>query len=244
MGTSAGYSLPTSGNWPDFKRDLASLSSSGSSGPVESAQIGRTMGKYTEAHGGPRQAAQQMASASRTGAKLGGFLSNAQRIGLSESLVSEGLDNLVGQPPMHVLRGITDHLIGDGSILEDDIVREALLDLQLELFDKSETYEELSEDISELLQRDGVTTIVKRFFGMCIYKRFETHSTERLLKQVSGGVRAVKRLLREIKDFIFAKLDVRTHGQDLRDIDWRGAEGENISQEILTSVWRVYGTES
>lgn len=243
MGTSAGYGLPTSGNWPDFKRDLSSLASLASSGQTEPIHIGRTMGKYAEAHGGARQAAQQMSSASRTGAKLGGFLTGAQQAGLSQALEAEGLGELIGQTPTRVFRGLADHFIGNGSVLEDDIVREALLELRLELFGKCDTYPDLEMSLSELLQSDGVDSVIRRFFGMCIYKRFETHSTERLLKQVSGGVRAVKRLLREIKNYIFAKLDVRTHGREFTDVDWRGAEGENISQDILASVWRVYGED-
>lgn len=201
------------------------------------------MGKYAEAHGGSHQAAQQMASASRAGAKLGGFLTGARQAGLSQALDSEGLGELIGQTPTRVFRGLADHFIGNGSVLEDDIVREAVLELRLELFAKSDTYEELETSLSELLQRDGVDSVIRRFFGICIYKRFETHSTERLLKQISGGVRAVKRLLKEIKNYIFAKLDVRTHGRDLTSVDWRGPEGEKISQDILASVWRVYGDE-
>jgi len=201
------------------------------------------MGKYVEAHGSPRQAAQQMSPASRAGAKLGGFLTGAQRVGLSQALDAEGLGELIGQTPTQVFRGLADHFIGNGSVLEDDIVREALFELRLELFGDCDTYPDLETSLSELLQRDGVDSVIRRFFGICIYKRFETHSTERLLKQVSGGVRAVKRLLREIRNYISAKLDVRTHGREFTDIDWRGAEGENIAQDILASVWRVYGED-
>lgn len=243
MGTSAGYSPPTTGNWPDFKRDLTSLATSAASGPVDSERIGRTMGRYTEAHGGAQRAAQQMASATRTGAKLGGFLSNAQQNGLSQALADEGLGHLIGQSPTRVLEGITNHLVGPGSLLEEDIVRQALLDLQLEMYSDYDTYDDLDAALSGLLEHDGVDSVMKRFFGMCIYKQFETHSTERLLQKVSGGVRVAKRLLRDIKQHIFMMLDLHTHDRDLADINWRGAEGERISQEILAGVWRVYGAE-
>jgi len=237
MGTSAGYSLPTSGNWPDVKREVTSL---GTSGVADADSVGKLLSHYVQAHGGARQAAQQMSAASRVGAKLAGFLSGAQRDGLTQTLVNAGLGELVGQPVPDVLRGLTDYLAGPGSLLEEDIVRWALFDYQDEVFGACENYEELEAALSRLLERESIGTVLKRLFGFCIYRKFCTHFTERLMKVVSGA-RAVKHLLSDIKEFILSKLDVRTHGQDLMHVDWRGSEGDNLSRDILVSAWRVFG---
>jgi len=237
MGTSTGYSLPTSGNWPGVKRETTSL---GTTGVADPYSVGKLMGHYVQAHGGSRRAAQRMSAASRTGAKLGGFLAGVQREGLTQTLVNVGLGDLVGQPAPSVLRGLVDYLVGPGSLLEEDIVRWALFDYQDEIFSACEGYEELDAALSQLIETESIAAILKRFFGFCIYRRFRTHLAEHLMK-VASSARAAKRLLKDIKEFIFSKLDVRTHGQDPMQIDWRRAEGENLSQEILASVWRVFG---
>ncbi len=65
------------------------------------------------------------------------------------------------------------------------------------------------------------------------------HLTEHFMK-AARGARTTKRLLKDIKEFIFSKLDVRTHRRNLMQINWRGSEGNKLAQEILTSVLRVF----
>ena len=59
--------------------------------------------------------------------------------------------------------------------------------------------------------------------------------------KASDNLRTVWRLLKDIKEFILRKLEVRTFDQDLTQIDWRGSEGEKLSSEMLSSAWRVFG---
>jgi hypothetical protein len=196
------------------------------------------LSEYVQAHGGAKGAAQQMLAASQAGAGLAGFLVGVQHDGLAQTLVNAGLGELVGQPAHKVLRGLTDYLVGPGSLLEDDAVRSALLDYQEELFSMSD-YQELEAALTRLVQEDGIGTLLKRFFGYCIYRRLCMHLTEHFMK-AARGARATKRLLKDIKEFIFSKLDVRTHRRNLMQINWRGSEGNKLAQEILTSVLRVF----
>ena len=237
MGTSTGYGLPTSGNWPSVKRETTLL---GKAGTVGTGGAAKLMSHYTQAHGGSRQAALQMSTASRTGARLGGFLAGVQRGGLTQALTDANLGRLIGQAASDVLRGLTDFLIGPGSLLEEDIVRRALLDYQEEAFGACDSYEELDEAFSQLVHRQGIGIVLKKFFGFCVFRRFRVHVAERLMKAASS-IRAFKRLVDDVRSFIFAKLDVRTHNRDLMTVDWRGPEGNEFSQEILASVWRVFG---
>ena len=63
MGTSTGYSLPKTGNWPDAKREVTAWGGSGVSTPK---QLGKVTGEYVQAHGGARAAAQQSPVANLT----------------------------------------------------------------------------------------------------------------------------------------------------------------------------------
>lgn len=133
MGTSTGYSLPTSGNWPDVKRDVTSL---GRSGVASTGTMGRLMSDYVQAHGGYQRAAQQMSAASRAGAKFAGFLAGVQQRGFTQSLIDAGLGQLVGQSAPNVMRGLTDYLVGPGSLLEEDVVRWAFFEYLDAVFGK------------------------------------------------------------------------------------------------------------
>ena len=236
MGTSTGYSLPTSGNWPNVKRDVTSL---GRSGVADTGTIGRLMSDYVQAHGGYQRAAQQMSAASHAGAKLAGFLAGVQQSGLTQSLIDVGLGQLVGQSAPNVLRGLTDYLVGPGSLLEEDIVRWAFFEYLDEMFGRCD-YDELDTALSRLLERESIGTILRRVFSLCIYRRFRAHFSERLMK-AANSIRAAHRLFRDIKEFILGKLDVLTHGRDLIEVDWRGSEGEELSRDALASTWRVFG---
>jgi len=236
MGTSTGYPLPTSGNWPAVKGAVTSLGHSGVTDPVT---IGRLMGDYVQAHGGYQRAAQQMRAASRAGTKLAGFLASVPELGLTQSLIDAGLAQLVGQSALNVVRGLTDYLAGEGSLLEEDMVRWAIFDYLDQVFGQA-SYDELDRAISRLLERESIGAILRQVFGLCIYRRFRTHFSEGLMK-ASDNLRTVWRLLKDIKEFILRKLEVRTFDQDLTQIDWRGSEGEKLSSEMLSSAWRVFG---
>lgn len=236
MGTSTGYMLPTSGNWPDVKRDVTSL---GRSGVSDESGMRRLMSDYVQAHGGYQRATQQMPAARLTGARLGGFLAGVRQSGLTQSLVEAGLDQLVGQSAPKVMLGLADYLVGQGSLLEEDIVRWAIFDYLDETFGNA-SYEELEIAFSRLLQRESIGAILRQVFGLCIYRRFRTHFFERLLK-ATANTRTARQVFRDIKGFILGKLGLRTFGRDLAQIDWRGPDGERLSNEILASTWRVFG---
>lgn len=236
MGTSTGYNPPTSGNWPDVKRGVTNL---GSSGTADAGTIGGLMKDYVDAQGGHRGAAQQMSVASRAGAKFAGFLSGVRQGGLTQGLIDAGLGHLVGQSASNIVRGLTDYLVGPGSLLEEDIVRGAFFEYLDEMLGKC-NYDEMDEIFARLSQQEGIGAVLRQVFGLCIYRRFRTHFSERLMK-AADGARTVRRLLKDIKEFILGKLQVRTHGRDLTQINWRGPEGEALSSEILASTWRVFG---
>jgi hypothetical protein len=180
-----------------------------------------------------------MSAASRAGAKFAGFLAGVQQRGFTQSLIDAGLGQLVGQSAPNVLRGLTDYLVGPGSLLEEDIVRWAIFEYLDAVFGKCDD-EGLDEAFTAFSQQEGIGTILQRVFGLCIYRRFRTHFSERLMK-AADSIRTVRRLLRDIREFIFGKIEVRTYGRDLTRVDWRGSEGEALSREVLASTWRVFG---
>lgn len=237
MGTSTGYNLPTSGNWPDAKRAVTTWGQSGISNP---GQLGHIMSSYVRAPQGDGLVAHQSTQTNIAAARIGALVSSIRSDGLSRTLENAGLSYLVGRPALEVIRGIRDYLTGSGSSLDDELVREAFDDFQEEVIGQHETYEELDAALSRLALASTVSETIERFFGYLVYKKFKHDFSERLLK-VAGGVRQANRLLRDIKDYIFDTLRTKLHGRDLNQVNWQGREGIQMAEDIHASVWRVFG---
>lgn len=236
MGTSTGYNPPTTGNWPDFKREVTAV---GQSGSVDTEHIGRILRNYVQAHAGPLGATQQMARATRAGSRLGGFLDGVRRDGLQGSLENAGLQNLVGQPAPAVIQGIVDYLTGDDSLVEEDVARQALFDYYEELLGHyvDKDFAKLERELSQIVQQDDLGNLLRQFFGHCVFRKLQRDSEERLLK--AARVAGTRRLFRAIKNLIFGRLRAETFGQDLTKVQWHGSEGNRIAQGIMADVWRV-----
>lgn len=236
MGTSKAYSLPTTGNWPDMKRNVTDFASSGGAG---GGGVQGLLDSYVRARGGPNAAAQQMAAASGAGARLAGFLTSVSRQGLERALEETGLTELAGKTGTELLSAVRGFLVGPGSLMDDDIARWALIEYLNEVFGACHSVVDWESAVARLLE-NGLGRVLRHFFGLCIFRRFLADFSERLAK-ASGGVRSTRRLVRDIRAYILSKLNTRTFGRPLADVDWRGSEGVAISQEVLASTWRVFG---
>jgi hypothetical protein len=196
MGTSTSYSPPTTGNWPDFKREVTSL---GHSGETDTVGIGQMLNSYVRAHGGPKSAAQQMAHATRAGSRLGGFLDTVHRAGLQEALGDAGLQELVGQPAPAVIRGIVDYLTGNGSLIDESVVQEALFDYHEELLGDyyDEDFASLERKLTEIVQQNDLGDLLQRFFAHCVFRKLLRDSEERFLR--AAAVVGTRRLFRRVR---------------------------------------------
>lgn len=229
MGTSAGYSLPTSGNWSKVKHDVTNWVSTGASDP---GSVGQVASSYVEAHQGARQAAQQMAHATQAGSRFASFASEVVHNGLAETLTRSNLGQYVGRSASEVLRGIRDHLIGNNSLLENDVVQNGFVDFYEEQLLSDNTF----DGLERTLKQTDIGDMLVRFFGHCIYRQFVMQFQERMMRKVD--IPTTQRLLALMKDYIFTKLRVVTHGKDLTMVDWNGSEGNNLSGQILEGAWK------
>jgi len=237
MGTSTGSKLPTTGNWPDIKREVSGIARGDFATP---GGVDRALGDYVREHLGGAHSGSYNAQATNNGARFGGFLAGVQNNGLSQTLVDAGLGNLVGKPSQEVMRGLNEYLVGPSSLLEEDIARWALLDYQNDVLGACETYADLEAAFAALLARDNIGSIMKSFFGNYLYRLFKTHFAERIMK-AAGSLQSAKERFRLIKDTIALKLNLLTFEQDLSSINWRGADGQRLSQAIFSSVLNIFG---
>lgn len=105
-----------------------------SSGGSDRASMGRAVSKYVSTSaGGARLAAQRMGASRGAGARLLGFLADAQARGVREALRALDLESLAGRPITEIFVGLADHICPGAGTVDEGIAREAYIETIVEL---------------------------------------------------------------------------------------------------------------
>lgn len=166
-----------------------------SSGGSDRASLGRAVSGYVStASGGARQAAARMGSSRGSGARLLGFLSDAQTHGVREALRALNLEYLAGRPIEEVFVGLADYVCPDGGTVDEGISREAFIETIVDLAEFGIT------DLNALTS-DQMQTV---------FELFATHAIEaRLCNDIGtktvalpGSAHTARRVQAQLRDFI------------------------------------------
>lgn len=166
-----------------------------SSGGSDRASLGRAVAGYvSRSSGGARRAAQRMGSSRGAGARLLGFLSDAQAHGEREALRTLNLGHLAGRPIEEIFLGLVDYVCPDGGTIDEGISREAFV--------------ETIVDLSELGITDLNTLTTDQM--QTVFELFATHSIEaRLCNDIGtkaiilpGNAHTASRVQAQLRDFI------------------------------------------
>lgn len=104
------------------------------SGGSDRSSLGRAVSSYVStSSGGARQAAQRMGASRGSGARLLGFLTDAQARGAREALRSLNLEGLAGRPIADVFVGLADYICPNAGTVDEGIAREAFIETIIEL---------------------------------------------------------------------------------------------------------------
>lgn len=104
------------------------------SGGGDRANLGRAVSRYVStSSGGARQAAQRMGASRGAGARLLGFLADAQVRGVREALRSLDLEALAGRPIAEIFVGLADYICPGAGTVDEGIAREAYIETIIEL---------------------------------------------------------------------------------------------------------------
>ena len=166
-----------------------------SSGGSDRASLGRAIAGYvSRASGGARQAALRMGASRLAGAKLLGFLSDAQARGTHEALRALNLEGLAGRPIEEIFLGLTDYVCPDGGTVDEGIARDAFVDTIAELAELGVT--DLDSLTIEQMQ--------------AVFELYATHAIEaRICNDIGtqiitlpASVQLVERIQTQLRDFI------------------------------------------
>lgn len=165
------------------------------SGGSDRASLGRAVSKYVStSSGGARQAAQRMGASRGSGARLLGFLADAQTRGVREALRALDLESLAGRPITEIFVGLADYICPGAGTVDEGIAREAFIETIVEL---------ASEGLTDLttFTPDQMQTV---------FELYATHAIEARIcndigtKSVTmpADTQAAHRVEQQLRDFI------------------------------------------
>lgn len=126
--------IPTPADANRFTAARGNFTRFAHSGGTDRASLGRAVSGYVStSSGGARHAAQRMGASRVGGARLLGFLADAQARGATEALRSLNLDGLAGRPIDEVFVGLADYICPSEGTVDAGIAREAFIETIIEL---------------------------------------------------------------------------------------------------------------
>lgn len=132
--------IPPSADPQRFTSARTNFTKYARSGGGDRASLGRAIAKYvSKSSGGSRTAAQRMGASRGSGARLLGFLVDAQSRGIREALRSLNLESLAGRPITEIFLGLADYICPGASTVDEGIAREAYIETIIELTEEGIT---------------------------------------------------------------------------------------------------------
>jgi hypothetical protein len=238
MGTSSsrtGDNAPRGGAWGDAKRGITGILQRGD------RSYPKTVGSFIQAIGGPGAVGHggNLCSAITTGQALGGFFSSITNVGLDETLKKSGLSDLIGKTPYAVISGIIDLIAGDGSLLDEAVIRLALTETLPVIFDESaKDYDELKELWENEITEDTIVRLLAIFVSEVIFERFLADLCSHI-ESKAITVSSAEVFEEEIKRYIEESVEFDLMSIDPFDFDWTGTEGRTLIERNFKDALEI-----
>ena len=169
---------------------------------------------------------------------LGSFLADVNEKGFREALAERGLTDLDGRSPQEIALALADVLGGPASLIDETAVRAALMDLVME-WCESDDAQEFDDLVSSAAE--NIESVLYKFFANYIFEVFKTVGAQNVIK--THGPDKADAMATQIRAFIRSKLGSVQCDRNLSGIDWTGADGASIIDEIVGHTIEVFGSE-
>jgi len=169
---------------------------------------------------------------------LGGLLCGIADVGAPTALERLGIGQMEGHATAEVVAALVDYLCGSGATLQDSDVRQAATLLLMELLEGAEA-EGVAAALEQAAAAADFNGLLERFYAYVLYWAFVRVHSERVLGQ--RGDEDMGRMIEDLKTYIRLALRQRVRGRPLASVDWLGAEGQRVAEEILEATLAVYG---
>lgn len=176
-------------------------------------------------------------SSAQAGAqRLGGVLAGFGTAGVDATLTRLRLNHLVGKSGLELLAGLLDYIAGAGSGFDDAALQTAVR----ELLDVMAEQDLLDGDV--VIDADVTGDLFLRFFANYLTLRI-LFSLADVFETATPGEEAARREA-EIREYVEARLRARLAAKSVFDVDWSGAEGQAVLDDLARQVLEVFGPDN
>lgn len=196
---------------------------------------------YSRARGGSQTATRSSVSGRATTARLGSFLADAARRGITQAVKDIGLSDFVGRDAQSLLAAFIDLLAPPGALLEEAIARKALIETLAELF---KLYDVETGGLTALdsIDAKGIKGIIILSITNYINERFE-HELINCIERGTVSESDANKLLEQAKDFIFGVVEIDIEDIDVVEFDWDGSEGKILVENLYQTAYSLLGEQ-
>lgn len=233
MGTSKGYLPPTGYLWTKAKRSVTNMVNHN----FESESMGKAVGNYARAvsGGSDRSHRSRVTRLAEVGSRAGEFFGIAQSEGIESALEKIGLADLTDRDSVEVYAGLLDYLTGNGSTLDDSVVRDSMSEVLKEEIERQLDEKEIGEIIEQIDMENFFMELITKF----IQKDFLLLFAEKIQAKC-GSVKKYKEAEQQIKTFIKKQISDGYVYKDISKIDWSGTQGKEFIEKRCNEVFTVF----
>ncbi|MET3127154.1 hypothetical protein ABID42_002260 [Arcicella rosea] len=242
MGTSKSFSDTKHSMIPNWRNLSASLTSNCNSTTLTNDKLTIIMKNYVFTIGGASKAGRGSSKIAgkagiKTAIKLNSFFSNFNDSGnIRDTLSAIGLTDLDNKSVGDVINFLIEYCSGTANTIDENAAKEASRKLIEELISNAKDIDEVEKLLSDQFEIGSSEELIIRYFGHYINEHLSRWFYDHLIK--NKNERDCNTLFKQIKDFIFERINVMQKTNPLHKIDWSSNEAQglikNIQQDVLT----------
>ncbi|MED3782507.1 hypothetical protein P4560_18775 [Heyndrickxia sporothermodurans] len=231
MGTSKGYTPPTGHLWSDAKRAVSGMARNSYS----PSSIGKAMSNFSKATGGNGSRKEGNSAIGASGSKALSFADLVRGFGLDYALNQVGLSHLIGKSPEAIFEGLIDYFSEGTNTLQQSIADRAMQEYMEEMMGDVRSEEELQATFENLEADVFIRDYLTKYLTVSFFTNF-AEKINSICKDIESALKTQER----ISEFIRLEIAERYHADGLKNVDWKGREGQQYIEKKCEEVWMIF----
>lgn len=167
----------------------------------------------------------------RSSKRLSGFFINVHSGGLAPALKKLGFGPINGKTLKEVIDFLLIYLTDSGSGMDEVAANMATCQVLALLSEDVKTVDELEEKLKSLVELDKLSELLCNYFGFYLFEHLSQRFQEKITQMKGEAVSS--ETFKIIKDDILSQVKVVNADKAIADIDWKGAEGKKLEENIF-----------
>ncbi|HEY8361901.1 MAG TPA: hypothetical protein VIK77_03320 [Tissierellaceae bacterium] len=233
MGTSTSYNPPKGDGWREAKLAVNDIiRNSGSRDSIKNAikEYYRVVREKEENIYRNRQR-----TITNTAIKAASFINLVHVQGLTNALKYNRLADLVDKSLDEILIGLIDYFSGNGSLLDEAVVRDSMCELMTETFKDVSDIDEMEKKFKDIDPQDFIIDFIIK----CIQKDFLTSFSEKILSKCKN-IKQYISIQNSIKEFIKVAIKNKFTTKQIISIDWNGDEATRFITQLYDNTIDIF----